>query len=219
MTRNIRHEPHPLALLSHELRTPLNAVLGYADAMRVEAFGPLPAPYKEQAGVIHAAASHLLAVVDAMTAVGATGDRPLALDPLGRSDLEKLLSDATELLAPRARSLNLELRVAPAGPGAVQIRADRVALTQVLVNLIDNALKFTAPGGTITLGLGRADGDVLLTVESGGGAGTPAGASGPGLGLRLAQVLVEAMEGRLALDLSTGGAARAAVRLPAITAP
>ena len=220
MTRDIRREPHPLALLSHELRTPLNAVLGYADAMRIEAFGPLPEPYREQAGVIHAAASHLLAVVDAMTAVGAaeTGDRRLELEPLGPSDLEKLLSDAIDLLAPRARSLNLELRVAPAR-AAVGIRADRVALTQILVNLIDNALKFTAPGGTITLGLGRAGGDVLLAVQSGGGAGTPAGSSGPGLGLRLAEVLVEAMEGRLTVDLPTGGEARAVVRFPAITAP
>ena len=221
MTPDIRHEPHPLALLSHELRTPLNAVLGYADAMRIEAFGPLPEPYKEQAGVIHAAASHLLAVVDAMAAVGAaeSGDRPLALELLGSADLERLLSDAIDLLGPKARSLNLELRATAAGAAAVGVRADRVALTQILLNLIDNAVKFTPPGGTIMLGVGRAGGDALLTVESGGGAGAPAGAPGPGLGLRLAQVHVEAMGGRLTLDISTRRGARAAVRFPAITAP
>lgn len=221
MTRDIRAEPHLLALLSHELRTPLNAVLGYADAMRIEAFGPLPEPYREHAGVIHAAATHLLAVVDAMTAVGAaeTGARRLDLETLGAAHLERLLNDVIDLLAPRALFENLEFRAVVARAAAVEIRADRVALTQILVNLIDNALKFTAPGGTITLGLGGVGGDVLLTIESGGGAGAPAGAPGPGLGLRLARVLIEAMGGRLTLDVSTGRGARAAVRFPAITAP
>jgi signal transduction histidine kinase len=218
VTSDVRNEPHALALLSHELRTPLNAVLGYADAMRVEAFGPLPEPYREQAGVIHAAASQLLAVVDAMTAIGVaeTGDRPLALERLGPADLKRLLNDTVGLLAARARSSNLKLRTAVAA--AVEIRADRVALAQILVNLVENAVKFTAPGGSITLGVDRAGGEVLLAVESGGGEGTPGGGPGPGLGLRLSQALSEAMGGSLTLDFSPAGGARAVVRLPAVTA-
>jgi signal transduction histidine kinase len=158
--------------------------------------------------------------VNAMTAVGAaeTGERPLVLERLGPEALESLLTDAIGLLAARARSSGLELRAGAAGAVEVEVRADRVALTQILVNLIDNAVKFTAPGGTIILCVDRAGGDVLLTVESGGGEGTPAGAPGPGLGLRLAQALGEAMGGRLTVSHTPGGGARAVVRLPAITA-
>jgi signal transduction histidine kinase len=223
VTPDVRHPVHPLALLGHELRTPLNAVLGYADAMRVEAFGPLPEPYKKQAGVIHAAASHLLAVVDAMTAIAAveTGDRRFALERLGAADLEGLLTDAMDVVAARARSANLELRSSVAGAAAFEVWADRVALAQILVNLIDNAVKFTAPGGTITVGAdpdGGDVGDVLVTIDSGGGEGTPAGDPGTGLGLRLSRTLSEAMGGALTVRLSPGGGARAVVRLPAAEA-
>jgi signal transduction histidine kinase len=214
-----RHEPHPLALLAHELRTPLNAVLGYADAWRMEAFGPLPAPYREQAAVIHAAASHLLAVVDAMTAVGAAeaGDRPLAIERLGPAAQEKLLADVVSLLTPRARASNLELR-ATVGAPAVEIGADPVALTQILINLIDNAVKFSLPGGTITVRLDVVESDLHLIVENVANAGTTAGGAGSGLGLRLVRALSEAMGGSLTVDLSSGDRRRTIVRLPATAA-
>ena len=188
--------------------------------MRLEVFGPLPEPYREQAEVIHTAASHLLAVVDAMTATGVaeTGDRPLVFERLVAADLKRLMTDATRVVAARARSSNLELRVAGAGAAAFEIRADRVALAQILVNLIDNAVKFTAPGGTITLRVDQDGGDVLVTVESGGGDGTPAGVPGTGLGLRLSRTLSEAMGGGLTMRRSPGSGARAVVRLPAVTA-
>jgi cell cycle sensor histidine kinase DivJ len=208
-------------MLAHELRTPLNAVLGYAEAMRDELFGPLSDPYREQAGLIHAAASHLLAVVEAMTATaaGEAGERTLALERLGPRDLETLLADAVRLAGARAASLDLGVRAATGLPAAARIQADRVALSQILINLIDNAMKFTASGGMIAVGAELAGGDVRLTVGNGGGEGPPAGEAGQGLGLRLARALSEAMGGSLDVEVSPGGAARAVVRLPAITGP
>lgn len=221
MTPDTRHPPHPLALLRHELLTPLNAVLGYADAWRLEAFGPLPEPYKGQAALIHAAAAHLLAVVDGMTTGGAAAvaDRPLALARLSCAAVEAVLTDVVRLLAPRARSADLELRSLCAGAAGVDVRADPVALTQILINLIDNALKFAAPGGTITIGLDVTDAELRLAVENRGARRPAAEGAGSGLGLRLARVLSEAMGGSLTLDIPPGDAARAVVRLPAITAP
>lgn len=219
MTADIRPETQAVALLGHELRTPLNAVLGYAEAMRLEVFGPLPEPYRRQAGLIHAAASHLLALVDAMTAPGAAGagGRSLVLERLDPAEVETLLKDAVRLLAPSARSARLELRVVVGG--ALGLRADRVALNEVVINLIDNAVKFTAPGGAIVISLDVEGGDVRLTVESGGGEGTPAGGAGSGLGLRLAHALSEAMGGSLTVDLPPQGGARAVVRLPSPAEP
>jgi signal transduction histidine kinase len=214
VTADIRPEPQTLALLGHELRTPLTAVLGYAEAMRLEAFGALPEPYRRHAGLIHVAASHLLALVDAMTAPPAGGGRSLVLERMGPADAEILLKDAVHLLAPSAQSARLELRAMIGG--ALGFQADRVALSQIVFNLLDNAVKFTAPGGTIAISLESAGGDVRLTVESGGGEGPPAGGPGSGLGLRLAHALSEAMGGSLTVDRSPQGGARAVVRLPSL---
>jgi two-component system cell cycle sensor histidine kinase PleC len=221
VTPDTRHEPHPLALLRHELLTLLNAVLGYADAWRMETFGPLPQPYKDQAVLIHAAAGHLLAVVDAMISGGAAGaaDRPLALARLSTAAVERLLTDVVGLLAPRARSSDLQLRTLCASAAGVDVQADPVALTQVLINLIDNAVKFAAPGGTVTIGLDWTDAELRLTVENRGGPPPAVDGVGSGLGLGLALALTEAMGGSLTLDVSSGEAARAVLRLPTITAP
>jgi cell cycle sensor histidine kinase DivJ len=216
VTLDPRSEPHPLALLGHELRTPLNAMIGYADAMRSEAFGPLPSPYREQAELIHAAASHMLALVDAMAAPNGL-KRPLALEPLRGEDLERLLEEVTGLLRPRAEAADLELRLAlvaehSAGLG---VEADRVALRQILINLIDNAVKFTPKGGVIELAARRAGDDVQLTVLSAGGAGPGSGGPGRGLGLGLVRALVAAMGGSFEPDVRPGGPSVAIVRLPA----
>jgi signal transduction histidine kinase len=209
-------EPHSLAVLAHELRTPLNAVLGYADAMRGEVFGPLPAPYREQAGLIHGAASHLLALVEVMAATAEAGARPLAMERLGAPDVEQLLAHAISVVATRASAANLELRAALVDRAAIRLRADRVALVQILINLIDNAVKFAAPGGAIDVRAAAAAGEVQLTVQNQGGAGPSSGEAGSGLGLRLVRGLSEAMGGSFDMDLRPGGGARAVVRLPAI---
>jgi len=218
VTSNVRREAHPFALLGHELRTPLNAVLGYADAMRCEVFGPLPAPYKDQAAAIHAAASHLLALVEAMTALDAaeTGARPLDLERLDGEALERLIADAVRLLSPRATGAMVEITAPAGGAVSIDIRIDRLALSQILINLIDNAVRFTCPGGVVAIGVERVGVDVRLTVENGGGAGAAPGGAGSGLGLRHARALSEAMGGSLDLQVSSDGQARAIVRLPAI---
>jgi signal transduction histidine kinase len=202
--------------LAHELRTPLNAVLGYADAMRSEVFGPLPASYREQASLIHGAASHLLALIEVMAATAEAGVRPLAAERLDAPDLEKLLAEAISVVATRASAANLELRAALVDPAAIRLRADRVALAQILINLIDNAVKFAAPGGAIDVRAVAAAGEVQLTVQNRGGTGPSSGEIGSGLGLRLVRSLAEAMGGSFDMHLPPDGRAQAVVRLPAI---
>jgi cell cycle sensor histidine kinase DivJ len=217
VTHDLPDEPSSLALLGHELRTPLNVVLGYADAMRGEAFGPLPSVYRDQADSIHAAASHLLALVDAMTAIAAaeTGERRLDVQRLDGQALDGLIADVVRLFSPLAAASRVQIRTSAAGP--VGLRIDPLALRQILINLIDNAVKFARPGGVVTVAVERASAEVRLRVDNAGGAGAAAGRAGSGLGLRLARALGEAMGGSLDLNLAPEGGAQAVVRFPAIT--
>jgi two-component system cell cycle sensor histidine kinase PleC len=211
----------PLALLAHELRTPLNAVIGYADGMRLQAFGPLSAPYDEQAGIIHAAALHLLRLIDEMADIAPAEFRLPTLSGSWkglreRFNLQALVEDTVRLLNPRASAAKIGIRV-ELETGLGDIVADRRAIGQILINLLDNALKFTADGGTIMLSVAREEtGPRIVVADSGAAAGvldTVDRQRGRGLGLRLARALCADHDGSLTLDPNAGGGMTATVRL------
>jgi cell cycle sensor histidine kinase DivJ len=188
--------------LGHELRTPLTALIGYAEAMQGEIFGPLPAPYTEHAATILAAARQMLALVDDL------GDGGWAVRTV-RFDATTLARDALKLFTPRAEAARITLRSRMPDAG-MPITSDPRAMTQILINLLDNALKFTAAGGDVTLTLDR-DGDELhLVLEDTGGGVAPAG---QGLGLEIVGGLCDAIGGRFDLRTTQRGAV-ASVRLP-----
>jgi cell cycle sensor histidine kinase DivJ len=217
----VTHRPieHPkstdLAVLSHELRTPLNALIGYADAMRGQVFGPLPAPYDEHARIMHRAALHLLALVDDLASATREGERawPHKPEPI---DLSASVEEVVSLMRPRAAALGLEILTdVDATPGAVM--ADRRSMTQILVNLMDNALKFTGPGGRIVLTIGRRGDRLEIVVsDSGAATGVGAGAKGQGLGLEVARALCAAHGGSLTLGRSPHGGFEATASLAVI---
>ncbi len=206
--------PDALALLAHELRTPLNALIGYAEAMRLQAFGPLAAPYDAHADVIHRAALHLLALVDDMTDIG-HAEAGLWRGRSERLDPAVLASEAVELLAPRAAAAGVRLETV-AEPGLIAVQADRRALRQILFNVLDNALKFAGAGGQVRLTVSREGADLRLTVIDGGGGG---GSPGGGLGLRLVKALCAAHGGTLVLESAAEGGMTAVVTLPVIAEP
>jgi cell cycle sensor histidine kinase DivJ len=211
--------PPPLALLAHELRTPLNAIIGYAEAMTLGVFGPLNAPYDQQAAIIHGAALHLKSLVEDLTAsaeatCGVWTPRPERFDPATEA-----LSVAS-WLAPRASEAGLALDTDLA-VRAGEVVADRRAFRQILLNLLDNALKFTGPGGRVALRVAW-EGDQLRVVVADTGPGT----SGPlrppegsGLGLALVEALCAARGGAMSVETPPSGAAggrTVRLRLPAV---
>jgi signal transduction histidine kinase len=210
VTTDTRSAPAPEAhaLLGHELRTPLNALIGYADAMRRQTFGPLPPPYDEHAATIHGAAQHLLSLVNDMSDIaraeagGWSGARE-------RFDPRVLTDEVVTLLSPRALTAGVDLHF-NVPDDRDDVLADRRAVTQILINLIDNALKFTAKGGEVRIDLAKEGGDLRLTVANTGASdGVPAAASPPkgmGIGLRLVRVLCSEHGGSLTIaDLAEGG--------------
>jgi signal transduction histidine kinase len=185
--------------LAHELKTPLAVIIGYADAMRERAFGPLDDKYVEGARTIEAAARHLHALVEALTGGGR---------PRQRFDARAAIAEAAGLFDMRLRDAGVDL-VAELGAERLTVVADPLALRQILINLMANALAATPAGGRIEVSLGREGDDLVMTLTD-----TGPGITAPeGMGLGLVRALAASHGGRLDLA-SPGGGAVATVRLP-----
>jgi len=221
-----------LASVSHELRTPLNAIIGFSQIMAEERFGPLGSEaYRGYADDVLRSAEHLLGLINAVLDVSRieAGKRTLSEEVV---ELDGLFADARRLLQGQAAEAGVGLRVAPVSPETL-VWAERRALLQVLINLAGNALKFTPAGGAVEMSARASDEGLELEVRDEGigmSAGeievalTPFGQvdsglarryQGSGLGLPLAQGLVELHGGRLEIESAPGAGTRVRVLLPA----
>lgn len=209
--------PAPLAELGHELRTPLTAILGFADAISAEAFGPLPKPYVDCAEAIAAAGRHMLALVDDLTALARLEAGRWTPAP-ERFALRDMIAEVRRLFSLKADQAGVGLRLEVAVDHC-WVRADPRAMRQILINLTANALTATPPGGEVTLTV-RAEGAlaVIEVVDTGVGPPVEGAASGAGLGLRLVAAYCAAQGGGFRLSRAPGGGAIAIARLPILAA-
>ncbi len=220
-----------LATMSHELRTPLNAVIGFAQLLEQDRFGPVGyQKYKEYVGHIRESGEHLLAVINDILDLSRVEAGQAALNE-SDFDLAGLVRRTSGLMETKLRSggLRLEHRLPADLP---LLHADERAIKQILLNLLANAVKFTDPGGVVAVEA-KVDGDALELVVSDTGIGiAPADQErifepfvqveselnrrfeGTGLGLPLVRSLVELHGGRIALESSPGKGTRVAVRFP-----
>jgi signal transduction histidine kinase len=230
-----RERAHFMAEMSHEIRTPLNAILGFADTMRAQVFGPLPKPYSDYPDLIHTSGSHLLDMVSDLLDLSKieAGRYEANLKTLS---LDAFAGEGVALSSGDARALGVGLR--KDGHDEVSVVCDQRALRQMIFNLVSNAIKFTPAGGQVIirvvanrqLGLGQ------LTVEDNGVGMTPdvlsrigqpwnqvsdaAAAAGTqrarssGLGLALVKRLAELQGGSLQISSTLGVGTKAIVSLP-----
>ena len=138
-----------LANMSHELRTPLNAVIGFSEVMKDELFGPLGERYCEYAQSIHESGKHLLGLINDVLDLSKieAGKIELVDEDV---DLGSLLSNCRTLLHDRASTAGLHIRLEIPKP-LPMLRADGRRLKQIILNLMSNSVKFTLPGGRLTL--------------------------------------------------------------------
>jgi PAS domain S-box-containing protein len=220
-----------LANMSHELRTPLNAVIGFADVLRSELFGPMGSPrYVEYAGNIHESGHHLLALINDILDLSKAEAGHLKLTDAA-VDLAQLGDGCLRMVAGQAERAGIALTVRIASDARL-IRADEIRLRQILLNLLSNAIKFTPRGGTVGLearleagelvvsvrdsGIGIADADLARVMEPFCQVETTISRSvpGTGLGLPLTRRLVELHGGRIHVDSKLGHGTTVKVVLP-----
>jgi two-component system cell cycle sensor histidine kinase PleC len=157
-----------LATMSHEFRTPLNAILGFSEVMKNEVFGPHAAPsYREYASDIHGSGQHLLTLINEIL--------DLSRIEAGRYELNEeavalphVVEDCRHMLNLRAKAKNQIVREL-IDPTLPRLWADERALRQIVLNILSNAVKFTPPGGEITVKVGwTSSGGQYLSVKDTG---------------------------------------------------
>jgi len=133
-----------IANMSHELRTPLNAIIGFTGALLMKLPGPLTTEQDKQLTTIRSSARHLLSLINDILDVAKieAGKVTLSLETIA---CQNLVRDVAETLRPLAQQKGLALEVELA-PQAITLDTDRRALTQILINLANNAIKFTEKG-------------------------------------------------------------------------
>ena len=146
-----------MAHLSHELRTPLNSIIGFSDVMRNAFFGPLDRRYRDYAGDIHAAASHLHGIASDIMDVERLERGELSLEP-GATDLNPVVAESARILAVLAEKQGVSIHVAPMTEGPATVNLNRHRAAQIALNLLSNAVKYSEPGD-------RIDVSVQLTPE------------------------------------------------------
>lgn len=152
-----------LSSMSHELRTPLNAILGFTGTILMELPGPLNDAQAGQLRTVQTNGRHLLSLINELLDLGRieSGKIELHIEPI---DCAELLDDVVVGLRPLAEEKHIALGV-EACEEPVIVHSDRRALKQILINLTNNAIKFTDHGGVLLSATGPAGGDQAIAFE------------------------------------------------------
>jgi PAS domain S-box-containing protein len=228
-----------LANMSHELRTPLNAVIGFAEIIRSVSFGPdNTEKTREYAKDIYDSGQHLLELINDILDISKIelgSKQPID----AKVSVPKTIDSVLALIRERARDASLSI-VADYNDNLPQLRVETRKLKQILLNLLSNSIKFTHPGGEVTLtvschqdegyifqvadtGIGIAPENIATALQPFGQINSDLNRihTGTGLGLPLAREFVEAHDGTLELRSELGAGTTVTVRFPAdrIVAP
>jgi PAS domain S-box-containing protein len=219
-----------LAKISHEIRTPLNAIIGFAEVMMEERFGPVGSPrYKDYLRDIHVSGSHLISLVNDLLDITRIESGGLKLD-LSPVDLNEIAAQAVALLQPQANRDHVIIRTSLAR-GLPPVLADRRSVRQIMTNLASNAVRLSRPGGQVILATALTDvGQAVIRVRDAGfgmskqelaralepfrSLATADNDAGAALGLPLTRALAEANEASLALQSEIGHGTLAEVTFP-----
>jgi PAS domain S-box-containing protein len=204
-----------LAKVSHEIRTPLNAILGFAEVMMNERFGPVGnRRYKDYLKDIHASGSLVMSLVNDLLDLSKIEAGKMDFD-FASIDANRIVSECVSIMQPQASGERVAMRLS-LSPALPNILADERSLRQIVLNLLSNAVKFNQPGGRVMVSTALADsGSAIIRIRDSGvgmskadiGAAfepfrrlaTARPSSGTGLGLPLTKALVEANHASLTI--------------------
>lgn len=154
-----------ISSVSHELRTPLTSVKGFSSLLVGEKFGKLPEEAKERLLKIDGNVNKLMAIVNTLLDISRieSGKMEIKIAPF---EITKLIRDVADFLAPQAQAKKIELSFELSE--SLNAYLDKNLIERVLINLLNNAIKFTPSGGKITLRCIRKDKQVVISVSDTG---------------------------------------------------
>jgi signal transduction histidine kinase len=229
-----RHKSQFLANMSHELRTPLNAILGYTELIVDRVYGDVPGKIHEVLDRVQKSGRHLLGLINDVLDLSKieAGQLTLHLTDYSFSDVVQAVASSVGSLAAE-KQLELTVDVAPELPTG---RGDERRITQVLLNLVGNAIKFTEKG-KVAVCISASDGAFLAAVtDTGPGineedqerifeefqqsdSALTKGKTGTGLGLAIAKRIVELHGGRIWVESAPGKGSTFYIRIPVRSEP
>ena len=223
-----------LASVSHELRTPLNGIIGFSEMMHDGRLGPVTEDQKEVMSDVLASARHLLQLINDILDLSKVEAGRMEFRPEA-CRLDSLLSEVRDIIRPLAEKKNI--RLVTDAPADLTAFIDPGRFKQVLYNYLSNGVKFTAPGGTVSVRLAPEDDTTFrLDVEDTGSGIPPSeipllfreflqlpnsrkAEQGTGLGLALTRRIVEAQGGTVAVRSEVGKGSVFSAVLPVFGTP
>ena len=223
-----------LAVMSHELRTPLNAIGGYAELLELGIHGPLTPAQRDALARIQNSQRHLLGLINQVLNYTRIESGNVSYD-FRRVSVADQLRAAEELVKPQMIGRGLSLIMDDCDP-SVHVYADGEKVTQILLNLLTNAAKFTDEGGTITVSAESLPDSVSIAVKDTGVGIQPEKLAaifepfvqvdahltrtrdGVGLGLSISRDLARGMGGDLVAESAVGRGSVFRILLPASSA-
>jgi signal transduction histidine kinase len=224
-----KHKSQFLANMSHELRTPLNAILGYTELIQDNIYGEVPEKIREVLDRVQASGRHLLGLINDVLDLSKieAGQLTLALNDYSMKDVVQTVFTAVESLAADKR-LALNISLPPDLPPA---KGDDRRISQVLLNLVGNAIKFTE-AGEVHVRVSTSDGTFVVSVSDTGPGIAEADQQkifeefqqaddsstrkkgGTGLGLAIARRIIGMHGGRIWVESSLGKGSTFTFTLP-----
>lgn len=222
-----------LATMSHELRTPLNAIIGFTGTLLMQLPGPLTVDQEKQLRTVQASAKHLLSLINDLLDLAKIESGKVQLE-LQLVDVREVLNEVCTALRPAAQAKRLSLHV-QLPPEDLMVRTDRRSLSQILINLTNNAIKFTERGevrlevtrsghhdtpmtniSVVDTGIGipETEQSSLFAAFARLNSGNRRATEGTGLGLHLSQKLAELLGGAISLQSSCHQGSRFTLSLP-----
>ena len=204
-----------LARVSHEIRTPLNAILGFAEVMMDERFGPVGNQrYKDYLKDIRASGALVMSLVNDLLDLSKIEAGKMDFE-FASIDANRIVSECVSIMQPQASQERVAIRLS-LSPALPNLLADERSLRQIVLNLLSNAVKFNQPGGHVIVataladagsavirirdtGAGMSEADIGTAFEPFRRLATTRPSSGTGLGLPLTKALVEANHASLTI--------------------